>query len=270
MDRDYRKERQYVVSRADEFLRYLHREVLTEKAIQLLKVVARQTDVYIFSGIIRNFLLGFTENRDVDVVVAEVDNLSLPHSLLRGCKIEENSFGGYKLLIDNISIDAWPIASTWGLLHEGLKPKPYSLIRTAFFNFSSIAFSYNDKRFIFDGNLCSFLRSNIMDVVYPFNPNPALCILNTAYYARKYKFPISFKLSKWLIRYYNEKLPFVETQERHFHKQIVSNETLAWMMKIVEDALNVYKMKKGQGLSLDFVQRQYDIIDESSATEEEF
>ena len=51
------------------FRRYLKDFLLTEESWRLLLDISNQTDVYIFSGVIRNFLLGYAYNRDLDIVV---------------------------------------------------------------------------------------------------------------------------------------------------------------------------------------------------------
>lgn len=50
------------------FKYYLKDFMLTKESWQLLLYISNQTDVYIFSGVIRNFLLGYVYNRDLDIV----------------------------------------------------------------------------------------------------------------------------------------------------------------------------------------------------------
>ncbi len=262
MDKDFHKERSYIEDRALEFYSYLQENVLGEHALRLMTAVASQTNVYIFSGIIRNFLLGFSENRDVDVVIANLKSLTLSKELLYECKIKRNSFGGFKLVIDNLTIDAWGIESTWGLLLKKMRFTPNSLIRTAFFNFSAIAYDYNRKRFIYGDEVCRFLRTRAVDVVFPENPNKTLCILNTIYYAKKYKFPIAYSLCKWVFKNYDESMPFKDVQQRHFSNMVVTDEQIVWFMKTIRNVVAHGFMKHNHCLYLDFVQRQVSVFEE--------
>lgn len=242
-------------------MHYLHNEVLGQEAVRLLERVASQTDVYIFSGIIRNYLLGFTENRDVDVVIKRIQKLKINDEDLNKCRISRNAFGGYKIKIENLSIDAWGIENTWGVLEKRLNPTPNSLIKTAFFNFSSIVYHYNKHIFIYDDEVCRFLQNRIMDVVYKQNPDKTLCVLNTIYYARKYRFPLGYSLCKWIVRNYYDEMPFAEVQKRHFHKKIISEESLCWFVRSVLDIMKGGIMEKTQALYFDFVQKRISLID---------
>lgn len=261
MDKDFHKERSYIEGRASQFQSYLQEGVLGEHALRLMEAVASQTDVYIFSGVIRNFLLGFTENRDVDVVIVNIKGLSLSKDLLDGCEIKRNSFGGFKIIIDNLTIDAWGIESTWGLLLKNMRLTPNSLIKTAFFNFSAIAYDYNKKRFYYGDEVCRFLRTRAVDVVFPENPNKTLCILNTIYYAKKYKFPIAYSLCKWVFRNYDESMPFEDVMQKHFSKNVINDDQRAWFIKVVRNAIAHGFMKRNHALYLDFVQYRVSLIE---------
>lgn len=256
MDRDYLKERTYIKKRASQFFNYLHEEVLGEHALRLIEAVASQTDVYIFSGVIRNYLLGFTENRDVDVVIVNIQRLSLPQEILDGCIIRKNSFGGIKLTVDNLTIDAWGIESTWGLLQKNMRFTPNSLIKTAFFNFSAIAYDYNKKLFYYGDEVCRFLRTRAIDVVFPENPNKTLCVLNTIYYAKKYKFPLAYSLCKWIFKNYSDDMPFEEVQKSHFNNIVVSVDQREWFVKVIRNVIAHGLMRHNHSLYFDFIQQQ--------------
>ena len=40
---------------------------------EILNAISRKTEVYVFSGIIRNFFLGESSFRDLDIVVGDVE-----------------------------------------------------------------------------------------------------------------------------------------------------------------------------------------------------
>ena len=259
MVRDYRKERTYIREREVAFKNYLEQEVLSENSFALFKSVAKQTDIYIYSGVIRNYLLGFRENRDVDVVITNINSLSLNPNDLHNCQIFQNSFGGYKIHIDNLTIDAWGIESTWGLLHKKMKFTPHSLIKTAFFNFSSIAYDYNNRRYIFGDDICRFLKTRAIDVVFPENPNKPLCILNTIYFIKKYNFAIAYRLCKWIVDNYSSNMPFDKVQDRHFHYTVASEDTRQWFIYVLKELLIRKLIDKDSLVYLDFVQKRVEI-----------
>ena len=71
------------------FKNYLKDFLLDSDSWNLLTLISKQTNVYIFSGVIRNFLLGYLENRDLDIVIDNIDDISIPHKYLN--KIYYNS-----------------------------------------------------------------------------------------------------------------------------------------------------------------------------------
>ena len=261
MDNVYNNQRSFIDERAESFMHYLHNEVLNEEAVRLLDIIASQTDVYVFSGVIRNYLLGFTENRDLDVVINNIDHLHLDVEVLKRCDIIKNSFGGYKIHLNNLTIDAWGIENTWGILEKKMDPSPYNLIKTAFFNFSSIAYNYNKHCFYYEEDVCKFLKTRVMDVVFPLNPNKPLCVLNTIYYARKYKFPLGFSLCKWVVNNYEETMPFKEVQQQHFHEIVISEDTIKWFANSLFGIVNNVSLDDSDALYFDFIQKRIVIVD---------
>lgn len=71
-----------------------------------IKELVNMADVYLFSGVIRNFFTGnIYEDRDLDVVVAIKNHYTSyhPRLLLRHFeKLKRNSFGGLKIFTKNL------------------------------------------------------------------------------------------------------------------------------------------------------------------------
>lgn len=199
------------------FKYYLRDFMLTKDSWQLLLYISSQTDVYIFSGVIRNFLLGYVYNRDLDIVVKNINRLKLPAIYRDKIHFKRNSFGGYKLKIGMLNIDAWDIEKTWGIQQMKLKSTPYSLVKTAFFNFSAITYDFNKSRFIYDKCFVDFYRTHAMNIQYMENPNIPLCIVNTFYYAKTYLFPLKYELCRWIVNNYSDDFDYNEVQLKHFN-----------------------------------------------------
>lgn len=189
----------------------------------LIDGISKQVQTYVFSGIIRNFLLGYLNNRDIDFVVINSPSLKIPISQLRDITIQKNKFDGYKLLTEHLAIDVWDMERTWGILQEGMRKTAYSLMGTAFFNFSSIVYDYNKKRFYITDEFCKFFSTHVMEVVYEKNPRIASCIVNSLYYADKYDFVIGESLRKWIVKHYSKDLDYKAAQESRFNKIVYSD-----------------------------------------------
>lgn len=184
----------------------------------LVNGVAAQVQTYIFSGIIRNFLLGYLENRDIDFVVINSPQLRIPISHLREVSIRKNKFDGYKLHAKHLTIDVWDVEKTWGIVQEGMRGTAYSLMNTAFFNFSAIVYNYNKRRFYISDEFCEFYATRVMEVVYTKNPKVETCIINALYYADRYEFIIGASLRKWVVSHYKYNLDFRSAQMSRFRQ----------------------------------------------------
>lgn len=179
--------------------------------------LCNQTKVYIFSGIIRNYFLNIYSIRDLDIVIESEKNLSE----LIDSKYERNSFGGYKIKFDNLSIDLWEIKSTWAIKknpQKSIETLIWSVIpKTSFFNFSSIIYSISEKKFIYEKSFLEFLKTKTLKIVHEPNPNPALCIINSFYYAQKYNLEIGKELLIFIEKNFDScKNDLINTQIKHF------------------------------------------------------
>lgn len=245
MDRRFENIGDNISKQNRSFKIYLKEFLLDSDSWNLLTLISKQTNVYVFSGVIRNFLLGYLENRDLDIVIDNIDDISIPRKYLNKIDYKRNSFGGYKLKVGKIVVDTWGLNNTWGIQKLNLKNTPYSLIRTAFFNFSSIVYDFNNERFIYDEYFLEFFkRPHAMDIRYKENPNIPLCIINTFYYSLKYSFPIKYRLCKWVVDHYDTNINFENIQLNHFKRIIFSNNDIAQLIKVCSNSLSILRKSK--------------------------
>lgn len=188
------------------------------------------TNVYVFSGIIRDFFLN-NDNipvaRDIDLIIEDDLNMEDTFNELI---FSRNSFGGYKIKFDSVVVDLWVIKNTWALNQGQLKFEfDYlnSLPYTTFFNFSSILYSLNEKKFIIGKDFLRFLRDKKIELVLDKNPYPKLCIINSFYYSDKLELTFGKKLKSYLVEnYMNINTGFNEIQLKHFNKVIYTEEDI--------------------------------------------
>lgn len=208
------------------FLDYLNAN-LKVSILNFIKKIGKKTDIYIFSGIIRNFFLGEKDIRDIDIILK--DKIELSHVLSK-YEPHKNSFGGYKIIIDNISLDLWYLEDTWMFQYEKIFNFciEHSIPNTAFFNFSSIMYSISEKKFYYNDSFVRFLRDKKIDVVNKVNPNYPLCIINSLYYSEKYNLPLSKNLKDFIKLIYKRNYTnYSRIQIKHFGKIIYSDEDIA-------------------------------------------
>ena len=91
---DIKKE---IESKTEVFDDYFYSKI-SPSVSSFINLLKRDTQVFLFSGIIRDFFVKRTnEFRDVDLVIEN----ELTEELLTGLNYQKNSFGGYKINIDN-------------------------------------------------------------------------------------------------------------------------------------------------------------------------
>ena len=219
---------QEVISAEHAFYDYLKHTLSNEMWYFLNKMIS-QTEIFLFSGVIRNYFINRRndELRDIDFIISDDINVEI---LFPRMDIRKNSFGGYKLNIGGLTVDLWVIKNTWALNYGQLK-LPFSqleaLPNTTFFNFSSIIFSINKKEFIVGKPFLRFLRDKKIDVVFEKNPYPALCIVNTFYYSDKFSINITDRLKSYILSNYEYyKADLDKVQIKHFGKILYSKDEL--------------------------------------------
>ncbi len=98
---------------------------------------------------------------------------------------------------------------------------------STFFNFSSIVYDMDDKKFVVGKPFLQFLYHKKLDIVLEKNHPPALCIVNSFYYSDKYNLKMSKKLVKYIAcNYIYCQNDFEIIQESHFGKILYSKTIL--------------------------------------------
>lgn len=210
------------------FFEYLRVKVLDSVSLEILELIIEQSDIYIFSGIIRDYLLQNNKPiRDVDIVIArDINWLSILRNYHHLIQVTKNTFGGYKIHINNLVIDLWALKNTWGIIHGKYKLTPQNLIRTAFFNFSAILYSIRDRQFYIHKSFISFFFNREIDIVYQANPNIPLCIINSLYYSETLKMNLSEFLKQWIIEHFDVNYNYEITQQRHWSRILYTNDQI--------------------------------------------
>lgn len=206
---DIKKE---IESKTEVFDDYFYSKI-SPSVSSFINLLKRDTQVFLFSGIIRDFFVKRTnEFRDIDLVIEN----ELTEELLTGLNYQKNSFGGYKINIDNTIIDIWEVKNTWGFQKKSILPLSHSLPETTFFNFSSILYSLNKKEFIIGNDFLKFMKNKKIDIVFDINPLPELCIVNTIYYGQKLNYEVSNKLKEYIKANLQPMEKLLAVQEKHF------------------------------------------------------
>lgn len=189
----------------EDFLQYLCSDVLDAVSTEALYMLLEKSDVYVFSGVIRDYFLHRrSQHRDLDLVLErEIEWRDIYAKFRNRLTVKMNSYGGFKVDTGSLTIDIWTMGSTWGLLRKGIKLTPQNLVRTAFFNFSAIVYSMRRRRFYVHHSFAEFMNKREIGVQYKDNPNVPLCILNSMHYKNMLQMPLTAELKRWVAAHYS-------------------------------------------------------------------
>ena len=234
--------KEQIIAQENAFYYFIKSFVLDDESWKLLNALASHEQVYVLSGIIRDFLTGEYEGvRDFDCVlvhgnIKDVDIIQF----LRKSERKVNSFGGIKIKRPGEVIDIWRMADTWGIKKQNIAPSTTALLDSVFFNFSAILYDFNNKKFIFNERFCQFLRTKTMDIVYPENPNIPLCLVNVLYYHLRYGYNVSLKLAKWIKQHYTKGDDLEEVQIKHFGYLLFANDYIEDFFHQITNKVKMY------------------------------
>lgn len=234
--------KEQIIAQENAFYYFIKSFVLDDESWKLLNALASHEQVYVLSGIIRDFLTGeYKGVRDFDCVlvhgnIKDVDIIQF----LRKSERKVNSFGGIKIKRPGEVIDIWRMADTWGIKKQNIAPSTTALLDSVFFNFSAILYDFNNKKFIFNERFCQFLRTKTMDIVYPENPNIPLCLVNVLYYHLRYGYNVSLKLAKWIKQHYTKGDDLEEVQIKHFGYLLFANDYIEDFFHQITNKVKMY------------------------------
>lgn len=214
-----------------QLFRWRLERMMDTKVMFFLDELSKQSNIYIFSGVIRDYFLNAISNRDLDIVFDGPIDLD---EFLKEYSWSKNSFGGVKIKINEVNVDMWKLNDTWALSYQ--KAIDYDLAKfipsTAFFNFSSILYHYNENRFYYTPDFVKFLRYREIDITYYPNANVPLCIVNSFYYSDKLGLPMGDKLVKYIKQKFRvESEDYAKVQLKHFGQVLFTNEDMASRIK---------------------------------------
>lgn len=140
--------------------------------------------------------------RDLDLVFDD-NNFESFESAYEKYILRKNSFGGLKLKIEHIVIDAWPLSATWAF-RKGYVENPSfeNLPATTFLNIDGIIIEFAPKilkhRQVFECGFFDGWNSKVLDINLERNPFPSVCIARTLTISRNFGFSLSVRLAMYL------------------------------------------------------------------------
>ncbi|MHA3773778.1 hypothetical protein ACXR0O_19770 [Verrucomicrobiota bacterium sgz303538] len=217
----------------------------TPVARGLRELAAGEWRTYLFGGTVREILLKIDnpQIRDLDVVIDD-DGFAKFRQVFEARTIGVNRFGGLRLILDRIPVDAWSLSSTWAF-QTGHVPHAFRhrLPETTFLNIDSVVFEITPgrvrKRLIAEPFL-EALENNVMDIVLPENPHPGLAAVRTIRMHLRYDMPMSRRLAQYILEYLESAGVdgCLDEQLRHYHRVVVDREELQALCASLREFMN--------------------------------
>lgn len=167
-----------------EFEKYIKDRVDNDSYYSLLKLLKDNFDnVFIYSGVIRNYFINYQGNfHDIDIVIQDNNKDKEDENYIKKIIrenynytiIEKEQTYGLKYEICNnnksMTIEIWPMKDSkgfeYGYIHDvtKLSYNIVDLVNTAFFNCSSIAYDVKKRWFIYNDFFIDFLNTKILKI----------------------------------------------------------------------------------------------------------
>lgn len=165
---------------------------------------SRGWTAFAFGGIPR----GVFENgrkyrpRDFDLVFDD-EHFSSFESAFEHYIVRHNSYGGLRLNVKGLAIDAWPLSKTWAF-REGWRGEPsfQKLPSTTFLNVDGIVVevtpSKGKQRRVYENGFFQGWKEKTLDINLQANPYPSICVVRTLRMSKEFEFCLSRRLAYYV------------------------------------------------------------------------
>jgi hypothetical protein len=177
--------------------------------------------------------------RDVDIVVEDV-SLEELSGTFGDFVFRRNRFGGLQLALRDWSVDVWPLSSTWAFKQTNdAAGSFFRLPQTTFLNIEAVAVDLTGRagkpRQVYSSGFFDSLERRVLELNYPDNPFPALCVVRSLVMSNKLGFAIGQNL-RHFIRTHAEALSLddlIAVQKRHYGRLFMDTKALAQCLDVI-------------------------------------
>lgn len=113
--------------------------------------------------------------------------------------LRRNSYGGLRLHVNDLAIDAWPLSATWAFREGHIRePSFEKLPSTTFLNIDGVIVEVTPakgkRRRIFENGFFSGWKEKTLDINLLANPYPSICVVRTLRISKHFGFLLSHRL----------------------------------------------------------------------------
>ncbi len=236
-----------VIATSPKLLRQRVRKVVKAysdgELVKLLGELGSLGEVVLFGGVLRDLALHCPSNfrSDVDLVIVSSREREFDR-FFNDKDARINRFGGYRVMLSNGSVDVWPLQRTWAFRTGALVgSSPKDLLRTTYFSWDAIAYSWRTGRLFWRPSYLEELRSKVVDLEFPDNPYPLGALVRTFRLLASRKAEISPRLARHtrrLLRLYGAS-EIVRAERRGFASPYLTEEIVA----LITEALTKFLLR---------------------------
>lgn len=179
------------------WLRRLREDATLASAVEALRGRLAGAPALVLGGAVRSAWSGLPA-RDVDVAVD-----CHPRELaarLRTLGATVNSFGGFKVVVEGVKADVWPLLETWALKHAGLRGTFEDLVtKSTMFDVEAAGVELHAGLAALDGGMVAALESGVLGLRLPQNPFPVVQVARAARFCRTHGLRASDALLRWML-----------------------------------------------------------------------
>ena len=189
--------------------------------IEFINFLCEKNTVIIFGGFVRDYLFNVENKyRDVDIVVDVDSNIleTLIKKYFNTVAVSVNQFNGFKIQLNNISVDIWALKDTWAI-KNGYFTKEH-LLDTVYLNIDAYAFDLSTRSYI--DNCDKKTLPNEIDICFHINPNEELNLIRCLVLSQKYKLGVSDLLKRKIINLIIDKNNIEKLQINHYGKVMIT------------------------------------------------
>jgi hypothetical protein len=206
-----------------------HWSRMIRRALDIIRNPIRSNnwEAFLFGGVPRRLWLEGTSPRlrDIDVVV---EDAAFPHlEQYISDNARRNRFGGFKCVIEGVTIDLWPLSTTWAFRESLVRDISFkALPTTTFLNVDSIVVELaprpGQKRRYFESGFFKALRTRELDICLEPNPYPLLSAVRALRLAEVMGFTLSQRLSEYTLRVIlGSSFKDLEAIQKHHYSQVL-------------------------------------------------
>lgn len=205
--------------------------------VKFLDELGSLGEVVLFGGILRDLALQCPSSfrSDVDLVVVPLREREFDR-FFDGKDARINRFGGYRVMLSRGSVDVWPLQRTWAFRIGALVgSSPEDLLRTTYFSWDAIAYSWRTGRLFWRPSYLQELRSKVVDLKFPDNPYPLGALVRTFRLLASQKAEISPRLAHhtWRLLSLYGVSEIVRAERRGFASPYLTEEIVARISELL-------------------------------------